>query len=150
MPSFHEDAKDLFLRALDLPADRRGSFVAEACGTDARLRQEVESLLAHHGGDERTGLVRPSDTSIPRFAAGQVFAGRYRMIARLGRGGMGEVWRADDLTLGTAVALKFIRSATAGTRAGILNEVRLARTITHPAVCRVFDVGEADGEVFFS
>ena len=150
MPSFHEDAKDLFLRALAVPPDQRSTFVAGACGTDARLREEVESLLAHHREGESTGPVRPVDTAAPRFAAGQVFAGRYRMIARLGRGGMGEVWRADDLTLATPVALKFIRSSTAGTRAGILNEVRLARKITHPAVCRVFDVGEADGEVFFS
>jgi hypothetical protein len=45
MPSLHERAKDLFLRALDVPATERGEFVAEACGTDARLRQEVESRV---------------------------------------------------------------------------------------------------------
>src|SRR5262245_28805125 len=150
MLSLHERAKDLFLRALDVPAAERGVFVAEACGTDARLRQEVESLLAFHEEGVSTGPPVGTDTNPPRFAAGQVFAGRYRMIARLGRGGMGEVWRADDLTLGTPVALKFIRSAAAGTRGGILNEVRLARKITHPAVCRVFDVGEDHGEVFYS
>jgi hypothetical protein len=110
----------------------------------------VESLLSFHEEGVSTGPPIGTDTNPPRFAAGQVFAGRYRMIARLGRGGMGEVWRADDLTLGTPVALKFIRSATAGTRGGILNEVRLARKITHPAVCRVFDVGEDHGEVFLS
>jgi len=150
MLSLHERAKDLFLRALDVPAAEREGFVAEACGTDARLRQEVESLLSFHEEGISTGPPLGTDTNPPRFAAGQVFAGRYRMIARLGRGGMGEVWRADDLTLGTPVALKFIRSATAGTRGGILNEVRLARKITHPAVCRVFDVGEDHGEVFLS
>jgi len=150
MLSLHERAKDLFLRALDVPAAERGEFVAEACGTDARLRHEVESLLSFHEEGVSTGRPVGTDTNPPRFAAGQVFAGRYRMIARLGRGGMGEVWRADDLTLGTPVALKFIRSATAGTRGGILNEVRLARKITHPAVCRVFDVGEDQGEVFLS
>ena len=72
------------------------------------------------------------------------------MITRLGRGGMGEVWRADDLVLETPVALKLIRSSDGRRAERILNEVRLARQITHPAVCRVFDVGEADGEVFFS
>jgi len=151
MLPLHERAKELFLHALNLPAEKRLAFVANACGTDARLRLEVESLLEFH---DTTGSMPPdstkADTSVPRFAAGQEFAGRYRMIARLGRGGMGEVWRADDLVLGTPVALKFIRSASAGDRAGVLNEVRLARKITHPAVCRVFDVGEADGEVFFS
>jgi tetratricopeptide (TPR) repeat protein len=153
MLSLHERAKDLFLRAVNVPAAERDGFVAKACGTDARLRQEVESLLSFHRdsqGREPASTAGTVDTAPPRFAPGQVFAGRYRMVARIGRGGMGEVWRADDLTLATPVALKFIRSATAGTRAGILNEVRLARKITHPAVCRVFDVGEADGEVFLS
>lgn len=151
MPSSYEHAKDVFLRAVSMPAGQRKRFVAEACGTDARLRQEVESLIAFHEGTDHPAPPPPAaDTAVPRFAAGQVFAGRYRMIARLGHGGMGEVWRADDLVLGTPVALKFIRSASEGTRAGILNEVRLARKITHPAVCRVFDVGEADEHVFFS
>jgi len=149
MPTLPLRAKDVFLRALTVPAPDRGAFVAEACGTDARLRQEVESLLAHHE-DTGTVTVPPPDTVGTRFAAGQVFGDRYRMIARLGRGGMGEVWHADDLVLKTPVALKFIRSTRESAVAGILNEVRLARKITHPAVCRVFDVGQADGEVFFS
>jgi tetratricopeptide (TPR) repeat protein len=152
MPPRTDRAKDLFLQALDCPAGERKRFVAEACGADTELRQDVESLLAFHDEESAGAAVaaRAKDTAAPRFAAGDVFAGRYRMIARLGRGGMGEVWRADDLVLGTPVALKFIVSSSSSDRAGILNEVRLARKITHPAVCRVFDVGEADGEVFFT
>ena len=151
MPSLLRRAKDVFLQALSVPAAGRQAFVVEACGTDADLRREVESLLAFHEEEGESGEPeRNQEPVATRFAAGQVFAGRYRMVARLGQGGMGEVWRADDLVVGTPVALKFIRSATSGTRSGILNEVRLARKITHPAVCRVFDVGEADGEVFFS
>ena len=84
------------------------------------------------------------------FAPGDVFAGRYRMVARIGRGGMGDVWRADDLVLEHRVALKLIQSAGPAARERIFNEVRLARQITHPAVCRVFDVGEAQGVIFFS
>jgi tetratricopeptide (TPR) repeat protein/predicted Ser/Thr protein kinase len=84
------------------------------------------------------------------FKAGDVFAGRYRMIARIGRGGMGDVWRADDLVLEAPVALKIIHSTGPDGRARILNEVRLARQVTHPAVCRVFDVGEGAGQVFLS
>jgi tetratricopeptide (TPR) repeat protein/predicted Ser/Thr protein kinase len=81
---------------------------------------------------------------------GDVLAGRYRMVARIGRGGMGDVWRADDDVLRTPVALKVMNAAGDAARARLLNEVRLARQITHPAVCRVFDVGEANGRVFFS
>ena len=84
------------------------------------------------------------------FHPGALFAGRYRLIARIGRGGMGDVWRADDLVLETPVALKIIHSTGPDARARILNEVRLARQITHPSVCRVFDVGEGGGRVFLS
>jgi eukaryotic-like serine/threonine-protein kinase len=150
MPASSPRAKDVFLQALSLPFAGRDAFVAEACGTDARLRQEVESLLAFHEGGDSTGDQPLAEPTTARFAAGELFAERYRVIARLGRGGMGEVWHVEDLVLATPVALKFIRSARDGAVAGILNEVRLARTITHPAVCRVFDVGEANGEVFFS
>lgn len=72
------------------------------------------------------------------------------MVTCIGRGGMGEVWRADDLVLDTPIALKFVNSADDAERARILKEVRLARQITHPAVCRVFDVGEGDGTIFYS
>ncbi len=85
-----------------------------------------------------------------RFAPGYVLAGRYRMITRLGQGGMGEVWRADDLVLETPVALKLIYATDPEGRQRILNEARLARQITHPAVCRVFDISEGEGEVFYS
>jgi eukaryotic-like serine/threonine-protein kinase len=85
-----------------------------------------------------------------RFPPGYVFAGRYRIVTRIGRGGMGEVWRADDLVLKAPVALKLVDSADRETRERILNEVRLARQVTNAAVCRVFDVGEADGEIFYS
>ena len=100
-------------------------------------------------------ITPPSTTSghppeATRYLPGHVLAGRYRMIARLGTGGMGEVWRADDLVLETQVALKLIYSADAEARRVILDEVRLARQITHPAICRVFDVGEGPSEVFYS
>ena len=129
------------------------------CGTDVALYREVESLLKFH---EETGSTNVSDTTTGHphtdadapaqgvFNPGDVFAGRYRMVTRLGRGGMGDVWRADDLVLETPVALKLIKSTGPSARAQILNEVRLARQITHPAVCRVFDVGEDAGIVFFS
>ena len=89
---------------------------------------------------------RPAHASRPGSSSRM----RYRMVTRLGRGGMGDVWRADDLMLETPVALKLIRSTSQAGRERLLQEVRLARRVTHPAVVRVFDVGEADDEVFFS
>ena len=87
------------------------------------------------------------------FAPGVVLAERYRIIGLLGRGGMGEVYRADDLKLGQAVALKFLPAALANDpvrRERFFSEVRLARQVSHPNVCRVYDVGEIDGLHFLS
>jgi Protein kinase domain len=88
-----------------------------------------------------------------RFGSGDVLARRYRIVSPLGRGGMGEVYRADDLTLGQAVALKFLPeqvATNAVTLERFRKEVVSARQVAHPHVCRVFDIGEADGQVFLS
>jgi len=100
---------------------------------------------------------RPSSSaeylSEGRFLPGRLLAGRYRIIALLGKGGMGEVYRADDLTLGQAVALKFLPDEAARDQ-GLLerfkNEVRIARRVSHPNVCRVYDVGEVESHTFFT
>jgi Protein kinase domain len=87
------------------------------------------------------------------FLPGQLLANRYRIVALLGKGGMGEVYRADDLTLGQPVALKFLPDAAAQSEELLerfRNEVRMARRVSHPNVCRVYDVGEVDGQTFFT
>ena len=88
-----------------------------------------------------------------RFEPGALLAGRYRIVALLGRGGMGEVYRADDLTLEQPVALKFLPDEVAGNESNLArfrNEVRVARQVSHPNVCRVYDVGQIDKQVFLS
>jgi serine/threonine protein kinase len=94
----------------------------------------------------------PSSTE-GRFLPGAVVAERYRVIALLGVGGMGEVYRADDLALGQGVALKFLPEA-ASQDADVLerfrNEVRTARRVSHPNVCRVYDMAEVNGQIFLS
>lgn len=80
------------------------------------------------------------------FAPGSIIAERYRIVARLGRGGMGEVFRADDLKVGQPVALKFLPRAMSDNPAWLdrfRGEVRIARQVGHPNVCRVYDLGEA-------
>ncbi len=87
------------------------------------------------------------------FTPGTMIGGRYRIIGLLGRGGMGEVYRADDLKLGQAVALKFLPkavSADPGLLARFHAEVRLARQVSHPNVCRVYDIDEIEGQSFLS
>src|SRR5256885_11124898 len=88
-----------------------------------------------------------------RFLPGTLLGGRYRIIALLGRGGMGEVYRAMDLTLGQSVALKFLPEAASKNQRLLERfhgEVRVARLVSHPNVCRVYDIGEIDGMPFIS
>jgi serine/threonine protein kinase len=79
------------------------------------------------------------------FAPGVVVAERYRIIGLIGRGGMGEVYRADDLRLGQQVALKLLPESLAGDPQRVVqfhNEVRTARHVSHPNVCTVYDIGD--------
>src|SRR5262245_43085195 len=88
-----------------------------------------------------------------RFAPGTLLGGRYRIIERRGRGGMGEVYRADDLKLGQPVALKFLPADVDRDPARLTQlhtEVRMARQVSHPNVCRVYDIDEIDGSTFLS
>ena len=154
------------------PTDRQ-SALEQMCQDDSELRFYVEQLLecdletedafaernlgigprllsnasGHHASP---ALGAPENG---RFLPGTKVADRYRIVCLLGRGGMGEVYRADDLKIGTMVALKFLPSHLSNHAQALdyfINEVRLARQITHPNVCRVYDIGEEDGFHFIS
>jgi hypothetical protein len=88
-----------------------------------------------------------------QYVPGTTLIHRYRIVSPLGKGGMGEVYRAEDLKLGQTVALKFLPKSlgrNAEALARFTREVRLARQVSHPNVCRVFDMGEADGQAFLT
>jgi len=88
-----------------------------------------------------------------RFTPGSIVAERYRIVALLGRGGMGEVYRAEDLKLSQVLAIKFLPEALsqdASALARFHSEVRVARQVSHPNVCRVFDIGDANGVPFLT
>jgi len=92
---------------------------------------------------------RPPSALLP----GTLLAGRFRVVAPLGHGGMGDVYRADDLKLGQAVALKFLPPAfrnDEARRQRLRDEVKIARLVAHPNVCRVWDLVEADGHEFLA
>jgi len=101
------------------------------------------------------GLSTSSAPSVAgsRFAPGAVLAERYRIVALVGRGGAGEVYRAEDLKLGQTVALKFLPESLAEDGAALARfhrEVRIARQVSHASVCRVFDIGEVEGLQFLT
>src|SRR5262245_28483333 len=116
------------------------SSACPACGTP--LTSSGAATVTSPGSAVATPLPAASGAR----TAGTILAGRYRIIGLLGRGGMGEVYRADDLTLGSSVALKFLPAAAArdaGALSRFHNEVRIARQVSNPNVCRIHDLGEA-------
>ncbi len=98
-------------------------------------------------------LSSTGDIDHGRFEPGTIVGERYRILGLLGRGGMGEVFRADDLRLGQAVALKFLPPSLERDPVRLAqfhNEVRTARQVSHSNVCRVYDIGEVDGQHFLT
>jgi serine/threonine-protein kinase len=114
----------------------------------------VEAAQRRAHSSDPIGRLASSETlGSGGLTPGSVIAGRYRIVGLIGRGGMGEVYRADDLKLGQPVALKFLPESLASDPAWIERfyaEVRHARGVSHPNVCRVYDVGEIDGRHFLS
>jgi serine/threonine-protein kinase len=110
---------------------------------------------SHTGGDtlSKNGADMPSPEiqAAARFAPGTILANRYRVVALIKRGGMGEVYRAEDTKLGQEVALKFVRGILSRETLGRLyDEVKIGRQVSHPSVCRLHDIAEHAGHTFLA
>ena len=177
-PDRWREVDELFAAALERTPRDRAAFLDEACASDRELRREVEKMLAYdeqaedfiqtdvfnvaaqlitERSDEPPAQKYTSNSSHSiddaRFIPGDVLADRYRIVGLLGRGGMGEVYRADDLKLKQPVALKFLPeslTANGAALARFYREVSVARQISHRHVCRVYDVAEFAGQHFLS
>jgi len=177
-PDRWREVDEVFAAALERAPQDRAAFLDEACASDRELRREVEKMLAFdqqaedfiqtdvfhvaaqlitERSDEPASKKSSSFSSHSiddaRFIPGDVLADRYRIVGLLGRGGMGEVYRADDLKLKQPVALKFLPeslTANGAALARFYREVSVARQISHRHVCRVYDVAEFAGQHFLS
>ena len=124
------------------------------CG--AVLKPEFLPTEAHNAAgapDGDSGTSQSDSSHHGRFLPGTKVGGRYRIVSLLGKGGMGEVYRADDLRLGHTVALKFLPKDVAQDAKRLQyfhSEVRLSRQVSHPNVCRVYDIGDVEGQHFLS
>ncbi len=145
----HERVRELLFSALERPPAERDSWLRDAAAGDADLVAEVHSLLRFHV-EESDEAPSTGSGAATEPQPGDLFANRYRIVRRVGRGGMGEVFEARDETLGVTVALKRLVRADLIHDESFRNEVRLARQVTHPTVCRVYDLGEHEGERFLT
>jgi serine/threonine-protein kinase len=140
-------------------AQARARFCQE-CGTalESPAASPTRTIQAGDASAAPARMTRFSSSSSDsvdhgRFVPGTLLQDRYRILGLLGRGGMGEVYRADDVRLGQPVALKFLPAHLAHDASRLARfhgEVRLARQVSHPNVCRVYDIGEFEGQVFLS
>lgn len=152
----------LLERVLALPPEQRSGFLDESCGRDTPLRAELESLLAASEqagtffGDLAAEVVSPARAALAAAATADPLLGHvvahYEILAPLGAGGMGVVYRAHDRKLDREVALKFLPAALARepqARRQLLREARAAAVLDDPHICTVHAVEEtADGQAF--
>ena len=175
MPNSDEwqKVKSLFDAAQKLEQAERGKFLEKVCRGEPELRLQVEKLLASFDDassfmeqpaarevasmfeDKKTlaSHQRTDDLNNGKFVAGTILANRYRIIGLLGKGGMGEVFKAEDVKLNQTVALKFLPAKWEKDKNALARfhaEVRNARQISHANVCHVFDIGEIEGKHFLS
>jgi serine/threonine-protein kinase len=157
-PERWEAVKELLARALERAPAERPAFLEGACGADAALRHEVESLLA--AGEHTVGFLEPPPAAaVPEREGSELVAGlaaaladRYAVERELGRGGMATVYLAQDLKHGRPVALKVLHPEIAeglGTER-FLREIRLTARLQHPHILPVFDSGAAAGQPWYT
>ena len=146
-PERWRQALEVFEAALQREQSERSEFVASMCVDDDDLAREVHSLLLTH--QSASGFASaPIMSAKSALVAGDVF-GPYRIDALLGRGGMGEVYRARDTKLNRPVAIKFLTEtfADAQARRRFQREAETTSSLNHPHILTVHDIGEFDDPV---
>jgi serine/threonine protein kinase/tetratricopeptide (TPR) repeat protein len=146
--------KEIFSSVLDRSAEERQQAIQEACPGDTELQAELNQLLAQHDemGQFLEGtppasaadLLNPGLLNAALLNPGDILADRYKIVTLLGSGGMGEVYEVEDKELGGRIALKVVHPQMSFDQTVLerfRREVLLARQVTHPNVCRVFDIG---------
>lgn len=155
MTNRQERMRDLFVDAVEMTPERRGVFLDQACAGDADLRAELERLIKADADSSSFQSQSTCENDAPRLPPGKELNGRFRVLRFVAAGGMGDVYEVEDLELHEHIALKTIRPEIVGD-AGMLSrfkrEIQYAKRVTHPNVCRIYDLGshrEPAGEIVF-
>src|SRR5688572_27902551 len=148
-PERWQQLKQIFQSALERKPAERSAFLNEACAGDEELRSEVESLISSHdqAGDSIEAMAVEAATEMlanDRAIVGKQI-GRYKVLSRIGRGGMGEVFLAQDTNLGRKVALKLLRSdftTDEGRLRRFRQEAQAASALNHPNILTIHEIGQ--------
>ncbi|HSE98626.1 MAG TPA: protein kinase, partial [Blastocatellia bacterium] len=153
-PERWKKLETIFHQALDLGEEARPAFLSEACGEDEMLRREAERLIAASEGEDSfidspicAEAVEPSDGNGNRSMEGR-FIGPYRIVSLLGRGGMGEVYLAEDTRLERKIALKLLPADHTRDPDRVRRferEAKAASALNHPNILTIHEIGETDG-----